>query len=126
MVGKEENKVQAKIESLTKNLLECYEELDLIHRVSLGLMSTLDIRKIADFVLSEAMETFEAEVGWLYLTQMNDLSFDIHRLNIGEKTVRLVNSFAVKDLIKKGKSKLFYNLKAELDLGEAKAPGPFL
>ena len=88
MVDQEKNKVQAKIESLTKNLLECYEELDLIHRVSLGLMSTLDITKLADFVLSEAMETFEAEVGWLYLTQMNDLSFDIHRLNIGEKTVR--------------------------------------
>ena len=126
MVKKKENKVQAKIESLTKNLLECYEELDLIHRVSLGLMSTLDIRKIVNFVLSEAMEKFEAEVGWLYLPQTNDFPFDIHRLNIDEETVRLVNSIVVKDLIKRGKSKLFYNLQVELALLEKEVPGPFL
>ena len=126
MVENEDNKIQAKIESLTRNLLDCYEELDLIHRVSLGLMSTLDIRKMAEFVLREAMETFEAEVGWLYLSQTSDFPFDIHKINIDEETVGLITSFAVKDLIKRGKSKLFYNLQIELALSEKKVPGPFL
>ena len=120
------SKEQATIESLTKNLLESYEELDLVYRVSKGLMSTLDIREISEFVLSEAMETFEAEVGWLYWARATDSSFEIFRKNIDEETVRLVNSFSVKDLIKRGKSDLFYNIRAELGLADERVPGPFL
>ena len=121
-----EIKEQVKIESLTKNLLESYEELDLIYRVSRGLMSTLDIREISDFILNEATETFEAEVGWLYWVQSTDSLFEIFRKNIDEEIVRLVNFFSVKDLIKRGKSDLFYNIRAELGLADKRVPGPFL
>jgi hypothetical protein len=33
------------IESLTKNLLECYEELDLIYRLTRRLATSLDVQK---------------------------------------------------------------------------------
>ena len=56
---------ERRIESLTANLLECFEELDLIYRLSRGLKSTLDAGKSAEMVLSEAMEIFEADLGFL-------------------------------------------------------------
>ena len=56
---------ERRIESLTANLLECYEELDLIYRLSRGLKSTLDARRSAELVLAEAMEIFEADLGWM-------------------------------------------------------------
>jgi serine phosphatase RsbU (regulator of sigma subunit) len=56
---------ERRIESLTVNLLECYEELDLIYRLSRRLRSTLDAQESAEAVLFEAMEIFEADFGWI-------------------------------------------------------------
>ena len=45
---------ERRIESLTANLLECFEELDLIYRLSRGLKSTLDARRSGDHRMSES------------------------------------------------------------------------
>ena len=107
MVKQDESTAQAKIESLTKNLLECYEELELVYRVSRGLMSPVDIQKISDFILNEAMEIFEADIGWIFLAQSKDFPFESVRRNVDEQTINLINSFSVKDLIRRKKSKLY-------------------
>ena len=56
---------EIRIDSLTRNLLDCYEELDLIYRLSRRGLSALDAQDNVDFILSEAMEIFEADAGWL-------------------------------------------------------------
>ena len=100
MIAQRKEKIQARIESLTVNLLECYEELDLIHRVSLGLMSTLDIEAMSNFILTEALETFEADVGWLFLAATKDFPEEIHKVMIDQETILAIDSYAIKNLIK--------------------------
>jgi class 3 adenylate cyclase len=72
------------------------------------------------------METFEAEAAWLLLVQPENFPFEVKSINVDERTIKLVNSLTVKDLIKRSKSQLYYNLKAELGLTDEKVPGPFL
>jgi hypothetical protein len=45
---------EASIESLTRNLLECYEELDLIYRVAARIMDSGDILSQLESILTEA------------------------------------------------------------------------
>ena len=59
--------LRRKIESLTLNLLDSYEELDLIYRSAERVLSTIDIFCQLDQIVQEATEIFEADWSWIYL-----------------------------------------------------------
>jgi len=107
---------ERRIESLTANLLECYEELDLIYRLSRGLKSTLDARKSAEMVLSEAMEIFEADVGWMCPADPAAPVFGTLLARAAPDTVERLHAATVGELVRGGKSQLFYSIPAELGI----------
>jgi sigma-B regulation protein RsbU (phosphoserine phosphatase) len=113
-----ESDAERRIESLTANLLECYEELDLIYRLSGGLKSTLDARQSAEMVLSEAMEIFEADLGWM--SPADPPAFAPLLAGTSPDTVARLHAAMVGDLMRRGKSRIVYSVGAELGV---EAPG---
>lgn len=126
MTKKRTPKTTDKLESVTKTLLECFEELSLIYRVLPDFILSLDIKKIQSLILSEAMEALEADMGWLVPCRENGDQIKPLRKDIDKRTASVINSFVVNELLKTGKSKEYYNLGAELGLSEDTIPGPFL
>lgn len=110
-----ETALDRRVESLTVNLLECYEELDLIYRLSRGLKSTLDAQRSAELVLSEAMEIFEAELGWMVPGAVPGAFTELTR-GAGPEAFEPLRSSPVGELIARGKSRIFYSVRQELGL----------
>ena len=106
---------ERRIESLTANLLECYEELDLIYRLSRGLKSTLDAGTSAAMVLSEAMEIFEADLGWMSPADPTAPVFGSLITGASPETAQRLDA-VVRNLVRSGKSRIFYSVAAELGL----------
>lgn len=106
--------IERKIESLTANLLECYEELDLIYRLSRGLKSTLDARRSAEMVLSEAMEIFEADMGWMTAADPAAPVFGPLLAGVAPETVERLHVAMVGELVRGGRSRIFYSVPSEL------------
>jgi serine phosphatase RsbU (regulator of sigma subunit) len=117
---------ERRIESLTANLLECYEELDLIYRLSRGLKTTLDARRSAEMVLSEAMEIFEADLGWIAPADPADLAFEALRSGAGPEAVERIHAAVVADQARGGKSRIYYSVQAELGLEDRGTPETLL
>ena len=107
---------ERRIESLTANLLECYEELDLIYRLSRGLKTTLDARRSAEMVLSEAMEIFEADMGWMCPADPAAPVFGTLLARARPETVERLHAATVGELVRGGKSQLFYSIPTELGI----------
>jgi sigma-B regulation protein RsbU (phosphoserine phosphatase) len=120
-----DRELERRIESLTVNLLECYEELDLIYRLSRGLMATLDAQRSAELVLSEAMEIFEADVGWM-LPGPAAPAFAELRLGVTADALERLRAAALGDLLARGKSRIFHSLREELDLDGEGLPAALL
>jgi len=108
---------ERRIESLTANLLECYEELDLIYRLSGGLKSTLDARQSAQMVLSEAMDIFEADLGWMCPADPAATAFGTLLTRVGPETAERLRTAFVGDLVRGGKSRIFEAVPSELGIG---------
>jgi serine phosphatase RsbU (regulator of sigma subunit) len=108
--------IDRRIESLTVNLLECYEELDLIYRLSRGLMSTLDAPQSAALVLSEAIEIFDADMGWVVPGEAGPPAFADLLCDVDPAVVERLLRSLVKELIDQGKSRLVYSVAQELGL----------
>lgn len=119
----------AKIESLTRNLLECYEELDLIYRISRGLMSNLVVQENVQLILDEAIESLEADLGWVVpLPAVNDAPtvFTAAYAGVVPETAGLIESRMVHRLMEEGASKLFYRFRREIDTDDDGVPDGFL
>ncbi len=114
------------IESLTKNLLECYEELDLLYRVTRRMSSSLDVQRNMDLVLREAMEIFAADMGWLLPAGEGLGKFVPVQANAPEELVAFLQESVVGKLLEEGKSRMFYGLAAELGPARADLPDSFL
>lgn len=71
----EQRELQRKIESLTLNLLDSYEELDLIYRSSELILSTTDICRQLELLVEEATEIFEADWSWISLADFNGRNY---------------------------------------------------
>ena len=112
MAKKQNQKITEKVESLTKSLLESFEELALIYRILPGFILAMDIRKIQELILSEAMDVLEADMGWVMPFSEEESSIKTLRKNINRQTTSIINSFAVKNLLKKGKSQVLRNPRA--------------
>jgi serine phosphatase RsbU (regulator of sigma subunit) len=106
--------VERRIESLTVNLLECYEELDLIYRLSRGLKSTLEAQAIAELVLSEAIEIFEADMGWVTPRDPASAAFTHLISDTEPEAVERLRRAVVQGLIEQGKSQIVYSVGEEL------------
>ena len=102
---------EKKIESLTRNLLECYEELDLVFRLSRGLMSTLDVGKSVALVLDEAMEIFDADVGCVVPGSGSAGLFGPVRRGIPEESAARIHDALVVPLLASGASRMFHGLR---------------
>ena len=107
---------ERRIESLTANLLECFEELDLIYRLSRGLKSTLDARRSAELVLSEAIEIFEADMGWMSPADPATSVFGPLIAREAPEPVERSHSAMISDLVRGGKSRIFYSVPSELGI----------
>lgn len=114
-----------KIESLTKNLLECYEELDLIYRLSRRGQSTFDPQQNMEFILHEAMEAFEGDLGWV-IAEGEECAFEPVMDRTDDVLVKSLHRALVRDVCREGKSRLFYNLREELGLEGDNNPDSFL
>jgi phosphoserine phosphatase RsbU/P len=117
---------ERRIESLTAKLLECYEELDLIYRLSRGLKSTLDARTSAQMVLSEAMEIFEADLGWMCPADPGATAFGTLLSHVGAETAERLRTAIVGDLVRGGKSRIFDAVPSELGIGGPGHPATLL
>jgi GAF domain-containing protein len=117
---------ERRIESLTANLLECFEELDLIYRLSRGLKSTLDARTSACLVLSEAMEIFEADTGWISPADAQALAFEPLVSSPAPETVERLHRAVLADQRHGGKSRLYYSVPDELGIRATGAPATLL
>ena len=123
--GVERVEHEIRIDSLTRNLLDCYEELDLIYRLSRRGLSALDAQDNVAFILEEAMEIFEADAGWLmdlgvepaFRPVAHGVTCDVAAAIEGAVVARVVSS---------GKSRLFYDLKDEMGHGADPGFGTFL
>ncbi len=113
------------IESLTKNLLECYEELDLIYRLSGRLMATLDVQKNVELILHEAMDIFGADLGWMRPAGDETCLFRPVTAGADPEVMELLDRRLVSGLVAAGKSRMFYGLRRELEAGDA-VPDSFL
>jgi sigma-B regulation protein RsbU (phosphoserine phosphatase) len=107
---------ERRIESLTANLLECFEELDLIYRLSRGLKSTLDARTSAEMVLSEAIEIFEADVGWMSPADPATSVFGSLITQAAPETVERFQTAMVGELVRGGRSRICYSVATELGI----------
>lgn len=107
---------ERRIESLTANLLECFEELDLIYRLSRGLKSTLDASRSAEMVLSEAMEIFEADLGFLSPADPAAPVFGPLRAGASPEAVARLEAALSARAGRDGKSRMYYSVPAELGI----------
>jgi sigma-B regulation protein RsbU (phosphoserine phosphatase) len=121
-----DTETQKKIESLTKNLLECYEELDLIYRLSRRGLSTFDPQQKMEFILREAMEIFEADMGWVVCGEEEQCFFKPVVKEVEMEVVDILQDVLVLPLCRDRKSRVFYNLQKELNLDRAGVPDSFL
>ena len=117
---------ERRIESLTANLLECFEELDLIYRLSRGLKSTLDAGTSARLVLSEAMEIFEADMGWISPADSMARAFEPLVSRATPETIERLHAAVLVDRRHGGKSRLYYSVPAELNIAAPLAPETLL
>ncbi len=114
------------IESLTRNLLECYEELDLVYRLSGQLLSSLDVQRNVERILGEAMEIFDADLGWVGPAGSGEGLFRPVTTRVGEDVVALLTGSVVGELIEAGKSRMYYALRDEPGLSRDGVPQSFL
>lgn len=126
MPGTKAAAFERRIESLTVNLLECYEELDLIYRLSRRLKSTLDAQKSAEVVLAEAMEIFDADFGWI--TPADDASpvFVSRLVGAEPDAVAPLTHSVIRDLAERGKSRIFESVRRELGIEGGGLPDSLL
>lgn len=107
---------ERRIESLTVNLLECYEELDLIYRLSRRLKSTLDAQESAEAVLVEAMEIFEADFGWILPADGSHPVFAPRLLGAEPGAAESLAPVVHRNLAGSGTSRIFESVRRELGL----------
>jgi sigma-B regulation protein RsbU (phosphoserine phosphatase) len=118
--------IERRIESLTVNLLECYEELDLIYRLSRGLKSTLDVQRSTQLVLSEAMDIFEADAGWIVPRDPADQAVRPVLSGVEPAAVDRLRLSPVQEMIEQGRSRIFYSLGQELGIATEGLPDALL
>jgi sigma-B regulation protein RsbU (phosphoserine phosphatase) len=93
-----------KVESLTRNLLECYEELDLIYGLSRRGLTGLDIEANVGFILNEAMEIFSGDMGWVVSAEKTH--FDPVRVRAPSEIVDRIHKAVVSGFLSQGKSRV--------------------
>jgi len=117
---------ERRIESLTVNLLECYEELDLIYRLSRGLRSTLDRQASAELVLAEAIEIFEGDMGCMIPADAASPAFTHLVSGTEPEVVERLRLAAVQELIRTGRSRIVNSVAEELGLEDPCLPQALL
>lgn len=115
-----------KIESLTRNLLECYEELDLIYRTSRRLISNLNAQDSVELILNEAMEIFEADSGWVVPADAQGELFAECRERVDNTARTLLGEGIVTKLLREGQSRSYRALKSEPRYAGTSVPDAFL
>ena len=130
--GREERRVVPEkdasriIESLTRNLLESYEELDLLHRVAGRLASNLDVQQNVELVLAEAVEILDADLGWVYPVDPASELFRPRRKGISPRAVEILRDRVRYDLRRGGRARVFENLRSRPDLEGTDPPDSLL
>jgi sigma-B regulation protein RsbU (phosphoserine phosphatase) len=105
---------EASIESLTRNLLECYEELDLIYRVAARIMDSGDILSQLESILTEAATILEADSGWfLLLDRAANAAPAFGNLPAGRTAARLEREF-IRPALHSGRSLMVGDLRSTL------------
>ncbi len=115
-----------KIESLTRNLLEVYEELDVIYSLAGRGLSSFDPQHQVTYVLDEAMEIFEADLGWVICVNAEACHFEIVHRGVSEEIIQACQGKVVREVLGGGKSQVRYNLGRNLGRPEAEFPDSFL
>lgn len=84
-ITKDKPDLAEKVDSLSNELLFCYEELDFIFETGNMLSSIAreevgDWKSIANEILDNSLEVFEADFGWVYFINEQDSSIEIKEL----------------------------------------------
>jgi len=108
--------VNRRIESLTVNLLECYEELDLVYRLSRALKPTLDAEESARLILSEAREIFDADLGFILPGNEAAAGFPTLVEGMSSEGVARLRGPLFAELERRGRSQIFHPVAEELNL----------
>jgi sigma-B regulation protein RsbU (phosphoserine phosphatase) len=106
--------VERRIESLTVNLLECYEELDLVYRLSRTLKSTLDAEQSARLILGESRDIFGAEMGFIVPGDGAAACFPTLLEGTAAGTVERLAGPVLAELARRGRSQIFHPAAREL------------
>jgi sigma-B regulation protein RsbU (phosphoserine phosphatase) len=118
--------VERRIESLTINLLECFEELDLVYRLSRTLKTSLDAEQSARLILGEARDIFEADLGFIVPGAGTAVSFPALLEGAGPELVERLREPVLRELNRRGRSQIFHPVADELRIGGDGLPGSLM
>lgn len=110
-------KLEQKVSSLTGELVEVYEELNLMFDMAETFSSLIDYEKVNQTILEEAMDFLEVEGGWMvsYDQASEQISFrSSHGVDL--RTVSYFNANFVLHVVQKGKPRLINDLSEALEL----------
>jgi serine phosphatase RsbU (regulator of sigma subunit) len=117
--------LRRKIESLTLNLLDSYEELDLIYRISERLMSTIDICRQLELIAGEAQQSFDADWCWFYLEGGFDGIYTVTGKIPVPEALPGLNADIVQPVVRRGISRTWEDLSTEMKQSAAGLPRAF-
>jgi len=117
--------LRRKIESLTLNLLDSYEELDLIYRISQRLMSTIDICRQLELIAMEAQQSFDADWSWFYLEAPFDGTFTVNGRIPHPEALRALNRDVVRPVVRRGAARTWEDLARDPQGGLPDGPRAF-
>lgn len=105
------HKLQQKVHSLTEELLETYEELNLMFDMAEMFSSMIDYEKVNQTVLLEAVDFMEADRGWLVsYNPETGLITNRNRYGVSWQVCSFFNANIVLDVVKKGKPAVINDL----------------
>lgn len=116
--------LEKKIASLTANLLDCFEELNLIYRLSARVLSTVDIEKQLGLVLDEAKDIFGADLVWFYLSALERT--DCFSRCPDQSVQAWIDDLIVKPALQLGKTHTLYDLRLKYPEWGNRLPAAFL
>lgn len=119
-------KFRKEVESLTEQLLRAFDELDLLHSVCDIFSSSTDPAQTQAAILSEAMATLEAEVGWIVSAEPHAGDSPMLRGDVPAPTVGFINEKVVQEVVRTGRHLWTDTLDQDLAGGVPNLPKAFL
>ncbi len=118
------SKLQRKVGSLTEELLQAYEELNLMYDMAEMFSSLTDFDEVSKTVLGEALEFLEADKGWLVIFEKESGTLTNRaRHGVNLQACSFFNANLVINVVSSGRPVLINNVREQFGLnGDASWP----